>query len=295
MSCSDVSDPVLLKTPAKLNLCLRILGLRADGYHELITWMQQISLYDEVRIEPGGKRILVYADQEDVPGGRENIVHRAARVLREVSGRKALGARIYLKKNIPAGAGLGGGSGNAAGVLWALNRVWNIGMDKTELCEVAARVGSDVPFFLDGPAALCRGRGERVVAKESLRSGWFLLVKPPVTLPTKVVYGWSREQLGREERFFDEKNAPARLGRYEYGNDLEEIVFPRFPALKGLCGMLVCYGAVRAMMSGSGSTVFGFFRRKKDAERAAIRIKKSKIGGKCEIFLTTPLEDTCFL
>ena len=294
MSRKDVSAPLVLKTPAKLNLCLRVLGLRADGYHEIVTWMQQVSLYDEVRIEPGGERILVYADRDDVPGGRENIVHRAARALRAASGRKTLGARISLKKNIPAGAGLGGGSGNAAGALWALNRAWNLGMGRAELCKVAAQVGSDVPFFLGGPAAVCRGRGERVEAKEALRSGWFLLVKPPVALSTPEVYGWSRERLGREGRDFDETNGPARLGRYEYGNDLEGIVFPRFPELERLCAVLVRQGAVRAMMSGSGSAVFGFFRRKREAERAAIRIQESEKGGKCECFLTTPLRETCF-
>ena len=294
MNNADVSAPVVLKTPAKLNLCLRILGLRADGYHEIVTWMQQISLFDEVRIEPGGKRIFVYSDRDDVPGGRENIVHRAARALREASGRKALGARIYLKKNIPAGAGVGGGSGNAAGALWALNRVWNLGMGKAELCEVAAQVGSDVPFFLGGPAAVCRGRGERVDARKSLMSGWFLLVKPPMALSTQDVYGWSREKLGREGRYFCEKNDSARLGRYEYGNDLQDIVFPKFPRLESLCAMLVRHGAVRAMMSGSGSTVFGFFRRKGEADRAAVRIKESKRGGECECFVAAPLQEACF-
>ncbi len=294
MSDKDVSEHVVLKTPAKLNLCLRVLGLRADGYHELITWMQQISLYDEVRIEPGGKRILVYADRGDVPGGRENIVYRAARALREASGSKGLGARIYLKKKIPAGAGLGGGSGNAAGTLWALNRAWNIGMGEAELSEVAARVGSDVPFFLGGPAAVCRGRGERVDAKATLRSGWFLLVKPPLALSTQDVYGWSREILSREGWTFNNKNTSARLGRYEYGNDLQAIVFPRFPELERLCEELVRQGAVRAMMSGSGSTIFGFFRRKREAERAAIRIRESEKGKECECFVAAPLQETCF-
>ena len=294
MSGKDVSAPVVLKTPAKINLRLRILGLRVDGYHELITWMQQVSLYDEVRIEPGGNRILVYSDRADVPGGRENIAHRAARALREASGRDALGARIYLKKNIPSGAGLGGGSGNAAGVLWALNQAWSLGMRKAELSEVAARVGSDVPFFLGGPAAVCRGRGERVEAKESLRSGWFLLVKPPVALSTHEVYGWSREKLVREGRNFDSQNAPVRLGKYEYGNDLQKIVFPKFPLLESLCEELLRQGAVRAMMSGSGSTVFGFFRRKGEAERAAIRIQKSEQWKKCECFVAAPLQETCF-
>ena len=294
MSGKAVCGPVVMKTPAKLNLRLRILGLRTDGYHELITWMQQISLYDEVHVKPGGQRIFVYSDRDDVPAGRENIVSRAARALREASGRKGLGARIYLKKNIPSGAGLGGGSSNAAGALWALNRAWNLGMGKVELGEVAARVGSDVPFFLGGPAAVCRGRGERVEAREALRSGWFLLVKPPVRLFTQDVYAWSREILDREGRNFHENRGPTRLGRYEYGNDLQDIVFPRYPELENLRAMLVRLGARRAMMSGSGSTIFGFFRRKGAAEQAAIRIKKSEKGKECECFVTTPLQEACF-
>ena len=167
-------------------------------------------------------------------------------------------------------------------------------MGEPELCEVAARVGSDVPFFLGGPAAVCRGRGERVEAREALRSGWFLLVKPSVALSTQEVYAWSREKLGRGGGNFDETSGPARLGRHEYGNDLEGIVFPRFPDLESLCAMLVRAGAVRAMMSGSGSTVFGFFRRKGEAERAAIRIGRSEKGKNCECFLTTPLQVRCF-
>ena len=294
MSGEDIPESVVFKTPAKINLRLKILGLRTDGYHEVITWMQQISLYDEIRIEPGGKRILVRTDRDDVPGGRENIVYRAASALREASGRKELGARIYLKKNIPAGAGLGGGSGNAAGALWALNRVWRLGMRKAELAEVAARIGSDVPFFLGGPAAVCRGRGERLEAKETLRSGWFLLVKPPVALSTHDVYAWSRGELDREGRVFEKGKDPARLRRYEYGNDLQSIVFPKFPDLENLCGILVRSGAERAMMSGSGSTIFGFFRRKGEARRAAISIKKSGEGKRCECFVATPLQEMCF-
>ncbi len=293
-SCRTVPEPVVLKTPAKLNLRLRILGLRADGYHEIVTWMQQISLYDEIRIEPGGGRILVYADRNDVPDGRQNVVHRAARALREASGRKGLGARIYLKKSIPAGAGLGGGSGNAAGVLWALNRAWGLGMRRVALCKVAAEVGSDVPFFLHGPAAICRGRGERVESRDALKSGWFVLVKPPVALSTQDVYTWSREQLGQEGRTFEKEKSPAHLGRYEYGNDLQEIVFPRFRQLENLCEDLLRYGAVRAMMSGSGSTVFGFFRRKGVAEQAADSIVKSKKGKGCECFVAAPLQERCF-
>lgn len=291
MDAGPAPGSVILRTPAKLNLRLKILGLRGDGYHEIITWMQQISLYDEMRVEPRERRIRVYADCGDAPDGEENIAHRAASALREASGRAELGARIHLKKNIPVGAGLGGGSGNAAGALWALNRLWGLRMPKAELSGIAARIGSDAPFFLHGPAAVCRGRGERVEKKEALRSGWFLLVRPPVKLSTREVYAWSREKLRREKRNSGEKNAPARLGRYEYGNDLEEVVFPRVPMLERLRGGLLRLGARRAMMSGSGSTVFGAFRRKGEAERAAAAIGRDE---GCECFVVRPLRESVF-
>lgn len=291
MDAGPAPGSVTFKTPAKLNLRLKILGLRGDGYHEIITWMQQISLYDEMRVEPRGRGIRVYSDCGDAPAGRDNLAHRAARALREASGRAELGARIYLKKNIPVGAGLGGGSGNAAGALWALNRAWGLNMRKAELSGIAARVGSDAPFFLDGPAAVCRGRGERVERKEALRSGWFLLVKPPVKMSTREVYAWSREKLRREKRNLGEKNALAHLGRYEYGNDLQEVVFPRFPLLERLCGELLRLGARRSMMSGSGSTVFGVFRRKGEAERAAAAIGRDE-GREC--FVVRPLREGVF-
>ncbi len=283
---------VVFRTPAKVNLRLRVLGLRGDGYHEIITWMQQVSLCDEIRVEPCGEGILrVRADRDDVPCGRENVAHRAASALRRAAGCQELGARIYLKKNIPAGAGLGGGSGNAAGVLWALNRAWGLGMRGAELTDIAARVGSDVPFFLHGPAAVCRGRGERIEKKEALRSGWFLLVKPPVSLSTRDVYAWSREELRRQERIFVEEQIPTRIGHHEYGNDLQPIVFAKFPCLESLRDMLLRHGARRAMMSGSGSTIFGIFRTKGEAERAAASVRDAQRG---EGFITKPLQEAFF-
>ncbi len=291
----DASRGVVLRTPAKLNLCLRILGLRTDGYHEILTRMQQISLYDEMRIEPGGRGVRVRVARGEVPGGRENIVHRAARALAEASGRKGLGARIHLTKNVPAGAGLGGGSANAAGAIVALNRLWNLSMPAEALGEVAARVGADVAFFLGGPAAICRGRGERVEGAPTLRSGWFLLIKPPFHLSTQEVYAWSRENLLGKGRVGGENECARRLGRHEYGNDLEAVVFPRFPQLKRLCGALVRQGAAQAMMSGSGSSVFGRFRRKTDAERAARAVGRSAAGRGCSFYLVRPLQENTFL
>ncbi|MEE9276224.1 MAG: 4-(cytidine 5'-diphospho)-2-C-methyl-D-erythritol kinase [bacterium] len=154
---------VWLQSPAKINLGLRILGLREDGYHEVDTWMQQVSLFDRVWIRPGGRTIRVTADRPDVPSGRGNLVHRAAAALREAGGGgRRLGARIHLEKRIPPQAGLGGGSGNAALALWALNRLWGTGLSPSGLGRIAAGLGADVPFFLKGPAGRCRGRGEIV-------------------------------------------------------------------------------------------------------------------------------------
>ncbi len=260
---------VWLQSPAKVNLGLRVLGVRPDDYHEVETWMQQVDLFDRVWISPGGRSIRVTSNSSSAPSGRENLAYRAAAALRKAAGGRVLGARIHLEKNIPAGAGLGGGSGNAAVVIWALNRLWKLGLSNSSLSGIAAGIGSDVPFFLAGPAAFCRGRGELVLRRKPLQSGLFLLVKPPYSLSTAKVYGWMRKKLKNEKR-------PSRIGRRSkrlnptvYCNDLENVVFELYPQLRECRDALIASGAGRALMSGSGPTVWGLFRRKVDAMAAA--------------------------
>jgi 4-diphosphocytidyl-2-C-methyl-D-erythritol kinase len=263
-----------LCSPAKINLSLRILGVRPDGYHELETWIQQVSLFDQIDIRLASRAIRVTADRGDVPSGRGNLAYLAASALREVAGDRRLGATIRLEKHIPSGAGLGGGSGNAAAVLWALNRLWGLGLSPDGLMTIGARIGSDVPFFLGSPMALCRGRGEVVSPKKPLRSGWIVLVKPAFSLSTASVYGWMRNDLKHEKKNSDIKYSPKR--KPDFQNDLEQVVFQRYPILLETRDALMSLGARQACMSGSGPALWGLFRRKFDALEAAEKFSRRR-------------------
>ncbi len=150
---------ITLRSPAKINLCLSVLGRRADGYHDVEMLMQMVGLFDEVTVSLGGPGISVTCDSHAVPSGEENIAWKAALEMLRISS-KEVGLAIEIKKNIPVAAGLGGGSGNAAAVLAAANRLLGMGLDRDRLAEIGARIGMDVPFFFFGPTALARGRGE---------------------------------------------------------------------------------------------------------------------------------------
>ncbi len=267
MSRPDSGDEIRLYSPAKINLGLRVHGLRPDGFHEVETWIQQVSLFDRVWIRPAARVIRVSADQRDVPQGRGNLAYRAASALRKWAGGRGLGAIIRLEKNIPSGAGLGGGSGNAAAVLWALNGIWGLGISPAALSRIAAGLGSDVPSFLAGPAAVCRGRGEIVSPIKPLRRGWIVLVKPPLSLPTPKVYGWMRENLKKGKRA--SRIAPRPKQSPEFRNDLEEVVFSRYPLLRECRDALLAAGARRALMSGSGAALWALFGKKGEAEGAS--------------------------
>lgn len=269
-------EGVWLKSPAKVNLSLRVLGLRSDGYHEIETWMQQVDLFDRIWISPGGRGIRVTTNSHVIPAGRSNLVYQAAAALRESVSNPSLGARIHLEKTIPAGAGLGGGSGNAATVLWALNRLWGLNLSSVSVFRLAAKIGSDIPFFLGGTAALCQGKGDLVFRRDPIRRGYFLLVKPPYSLPTPEVYRWMRKKL--KNGMIPSRIGPRsmRLHPTDFGNDLEQVVFPRYPRLKACRDLLISLGANRALMSGSGPTLWSFFNRMRDVEIALDRLRRQR-------------------
>ena len=166
-----------LKSPAKINLGLFILGKREDGYHELETLFQMVSLYDTLELTALPTGIELRCDHPGVPADATNLVVRAARLLlAKDAGGRTLGCRIHLKKQIPVGAGLGGGSGNAGLALRGLNQLWGLGLGTPELMEIAAQLGSDVPFFLGAPAALGRGRGERLTPLQPAKKFYVILL-----------------------------------------------------------------------------------------------------------------------
>jgi 4-diphosphocytidyl-2-C-methyl-D-erythritol kinase len=194
-------ETLSLTSYAKVNLGLHVLAKRADGFHDIETILQTIDLRDRIRITPlEEKRIEVRCDRPEVPSGPENLVHRAAQLIlseHEVPG----GCRIEIDKRIPAGAGLGGGSGNAAVTLLGLNRLWDLNMSREDHLRMAARLGSDVPFFLEGGTALAEGRGERLTPLRLVPDFWLVLVKPAISISTAWAYGRVKIPLTLNSKF----------------------------------------------------------------------------------------------
>ena len=181
------SVEVVLRTSAKVNLALEVLGKRGDGYHEIATVLQAVDLSDRLKLETADT-LSLHTDDPDLPTDDGNLVMRAARLLQKAAGIEA-GARIQLAKRIPVAAGLGGGSSDAAATLWGLSRLWRLGWPKARLQELAVELGMDVPFFLGSGRAVARGRGERLAALPGGGGYALVLVNPRVPLSTREVYG----------------------------------------------------------------------------------------------------------
>jgi 4-diphosphocytidyl-2-C-methyl-D-erythritol kinase len=244
-----------LFAPAKINLSFRILRRRDDGFHEIETLMAPVSLCDEIRIEPNESDIHFECDDASLAGD-DNLVVRAARIFFDKTNTKP-NVRITLKKKIPHGAGLGGGSSDAATTLLGLNEIFQGKLPREELSELGAQVGSDVPFFIYRSAAICRGRGEIVSPIKLKAKLSLLLVKPDFSVPTPWAYSrWkdSREIPGVSY-------AAQTLDGTQFANDLERPVFEKFVFLAETKQWLQRQSEVSAaLMSGSGSTIFAVLR-----------------------------------
>lgn len=257
-------------SPAKVNLFLKVLGKRHDGYHEILSLMQPVSLYDEVEVSVSeGCGIEVVTDSPEAPGGRENLAYRAAALFLERAG-SCKRVSIIIKKRIPVGAGLGGGSSNAASVIMALDGLLETGFSDRELMDMGSRLGSDVPFFfLKGPA-LARGRGE-VLERATLPELYYVLINPGFNVPTAWVYSSLRLTKKSENNillYSCEVFADRGKLKDALANDLEAVTVERYPEISALKESLAEAGASGALMSGSGPTVFGVFHSREDAMRA---------------------------
>ncbi|MBI5191990.1 MAG: 4-(cytidine 5'-diphospho)-2-C-methyl-D-erythritol kinase [Nitrospirae bacterium] len=186
MSYEDFCLKISLKTPAKVNLFLQITGKRDDGYHDIFTVMQMVELWDELIIEHNDT-LKVICSNNDALSGEDNLIYKAALKLKEYSGVKA-GAKITLKKIIPVGAGLGGGSSDAAAALYGLNKLWGTGFSNERLSAIGSELGSDVPFFLNGPTAIGCGRGDELIPLSYSEELWFLLINPGIHISTAWAY-----------------------------------------------------------------------------------------------------------
>ena len=272
-----------LLTSSKVNLFLRVLGARRDGYHEVETILHTVGLNDEIEIVPTTSREVEVAMRfaegvtGDLPSTEENLVFRAATSLLDRGARND-GIVIRLVKRIPVGAGLGGGSGNAAGALTALSRHWGLEVPSGEMLGLAAALGSDVPYCLQGGAALATGRGEKLTHLTDSLSGWFVLGISSLPLPTRDVYAaW--DQSGRQTA-----STPAAmtlaLGAGDLNevasllhNDLEGPAFELRPELPAKKEALLRAGATGSLLSGSGPTLFGLCATEEQACAVAEKVR----------------------
>jgi 4-diphosphocytidyl-2-C-methyl-D-erythritol kinase len=259
-----VSGEVLAaRCPAKVNLWLRVLGRREDGYHELATVFQAIDLWDELRIEPGPGLHLV-CDDPLLPADRSNLVLRAAEFLARRYPSRGLQAGFTLKKRIPVRAGLGGGSSDCAAALLLCRRFWGLPVPDEELAEMGARLGADVPFFLVGGTARGTGRGDRIEPRPFAGSRPILLGLPPFGISTAEAFSCLREDLtlprnGVSLPLLSAHKWPVENDFRSAVNDLERVVFELKPDLARFRDALLREGAKSALLSGSGSAVFGLF------------------------------------
>jgi 4-diphosphocytidyl-2-C-methyl-D-erythritol kinase len=279
---------LVLKSPAKINLFLKILKKREDGYHEIATLMQAIDLKDEIVLEKKEKGITISTDHPDCPVDESNLAFKAAALLLEDRGIK-VGVHIDIKKRIPIAAGLGGGSSNAATVLKGLNRIFELQVPKRKLHRLAAQLGSDVPFFLGSGQALARGRGEKLEPVRLFSGYWLVLVYPGFGISSRWAYRGFKIYLTKAEKEYNLKNLENRKGFFkalhDFDNDLEKAVQARYPAIGRIKDILTSSGAIKSSMSGSGPTVYGVFEHKLKAEEVARKIRRGNWG----VFLTQPI------
>jgi 4-diphosphocytidyl-2-C-methyl-D-erythritol kinase len=289
---------VRVTAPAKINLHLQVLGQRSDGFHELAMVMQSIDLADQLDCSNSADGLIhLSCDQPGLSCGSDNLVMRAAELLRQRSGFNELGAHLHLRKRIPIGAGLAGGSSDGAAALLALNTLWGLGHSQDHLCAMAAELGSDMPFCLAGGIQLCFGRGECLesVPEEAEFLGVVLVKNPSVSVSTPWAYGECRRLKG--EHYFIDEQAFAHQRQHlraapwlhpvraaeppPLRNDLQDVVAPQTASVQTALRLLQDLpGQLRTAMSGSGPSCFALFPNRLDADQAlnAARDSFAKAG-----------------
>lgn len=269
---------ITVSAPAKINLVLRILDRRPDGYHNLWSLMQTVRLEDTLALSLNDNHstITLRCDESSLKADPSNLVYRAAAAVLEVSG-QTVGLDMVLVKRIPMGAGLGGGSSDAAATIAGLNRLLNLEWSAEKMAHIGQTLGSDVPFFFSAPSAIVEGRGEKVVPVQIKGSRWVMLVNPGFPIETK----WAYQQLSVSRTGVQPlSDMHAGLGKacelsweevfQAAENDFEATVFKAHPILYKIKQKLLAEGAETALLSGSGATVFGVFRDETTARQAEI-------------------------
>ena len=276
-------DSIRIRAHAKINLDLRVLGTRADGFHEMRTVFQAIALYDTLTVVPRPGPFAIECTTAGVPIDPSNLIWKAAAALWRAARRSGelRDIVVRLEKQIPLQAGLGGGSGNAAAALIALARAWRLNVKPPQLTDVAMTLGADVPFFLSGGTALGLGRGEEIYPLTDLPRHWVVLLIPGFGVSTADAYGWYDDDRDSDRIVVREPQHvpgpwPSRAAQMI--NDLEAPIARRHPEIDHMKAALRRTGALAAAMSGSGSAVFGLFQRRAEAETAVATLGASGWG-----------------
>jgi 4-diphosphocytidyl-2-C-methyl-D-erythritol kinase len=257
-------------SPAKVNLFLKVVSKRPDGYHNIVSIVDIISVFDVIHIEEIPDDVIIIEDDKDIlPKDAANTMYRAAVALKERF-KINRGARVFVEKNIPIGSGLGGPSSNAATVLKELARIWKVKINEAELNDIGRGIGADVPLFLYGNACIMRGIGNKISPVE-LPSLWYLIIYPNISISTRRVYEGLKIVLTKKQN--DIKLVAKFSGTREVSaileNDLERIGILLCPIIKTIKDRLIESGASGTLMSGSGSSVFGIFENEEGAKQAS--------------------------
>lgn len=279
-----------LRAFAKINLGLDVIRRREDGYHDVRMIMQTIQMYDQLEMEKkSSKGIALTANLSYIPVNENNLVYKAAKLLMDQYQIKE-GVSIHLNKFIPVAAGMAGGSSDAAAALVGMNKLFRLGLSKEELMKVGVKIGADVPYCIMRGTALSEGIGEKLTALPSLPACYILIGKPGVSVSTKFVY--TNLKLDEKTKHPDIDGMLDALRRKDlYGitdrmeNVLESVTVPAYPVIQEIKDHMKAHGALNALMSGSGPTVFGIFDDKEKAEFACEKLKES--GLTRQTFLTT--------
>jgi 4-diphosphocytidyl-2-C-methyl-D-erythritol kinase len=271
-------NSISLKSRAKINLSIDVIGKREDGYHIVEMIMQTIDLYDDIKLkELEEDNITIKSECSYIPLNEDNIVYKAAKLIKEKMDIKK-GIEIFIKKNIPVAAGMAGGSSNAAAVLVGLNELWELGLSKDELRDLGLKLGADVPFCIEGGTALAEGIGEKLTYIKGINKDVNILVcKPDIFVSTKEVY--QSLDIKNIEKRPDNKLLIEKLKNDDIVsvsnnmvNVLEEVTSKKYSDIKVIENIIAKNGAMGTMMSGSGPTVFGFFDNEEKAKRARVEL-----------------------
>lgn len=283
-----------LQAFAKINLGLDVLGKREDGYHEVRMIMQTIRMYDQLdmrkSVEPG---IHLTTNKKYIPVDENNLVWRAAKLMMDTCG-IIEGVSIHLHKVIPVAAGMAGGSSDAAATLVGMNRLFHCGLSKEKLMELGVQIGADVPYCVLRGTALAEGIGEKLTVLPPMPDCWILIGKPGISVSTKYVYttldlntDTVHSDIDGMKKALEDGNLYGITERM--GNVLQDVTIPAYPEVERIKEQMKTLGAVNAMMSGSGPTVFGIFDNEEKAQEACQKLRES---GSCQqVFLTVPFNN----